>query len=118
MIAGVAAGGDATSPVRAALLAIGEGIIAGLDATANVRFAVAKAFESATETAKRWKEFEIAGLERNEETKNALVELGWTIDALEDHWFRINAALRQEDDALRAYRALVAQGIASRRSAW
>ena len=109
-IAGLAAGGDITSVGEAALQAAGFTVKATLQVAAYVRFILLTGFESATTTARRWAEFSIADKERGLEARDAIMEVGIQIDGLVDHMNFINARLREYDDALVAYRRLLAEG--------
>ncbi|MEI6342773.1 MAG: hypothetical protein WCR07_12510 [Verrucomicrobiota bacterium] len=109
-IAGLAAGGDITSVGEAALKAAGFAVKSSLKVGAFVRFILLKAFESANTTARRWTEFAISDKERAEATKGALYDLLHDVWGLTDFLNGINIKLRQYDDAMLAYRRLLAEG--------
>jgi hypothetical protein len=109
-IVGLANGGDLSAPARAAIEAGGYVITKVFDTANNIRWGLFKAYETATTTAKRWVEANIATLEGNETTKATLVSLGAQVSALSDHFSTINSRLREYDDALARYQALVAEG--------
>ena len=109
-IAGLAAGGDITSVGEAALKAAGFAVKSSLKVGAFVRFILLKAFESANTTARRWTEFAISDKERAEATKGALYDLLHDVWGLTDFLNGINIKLREYDDAMLAYRRLLAEG--------
>ena len=109
-IAGTAAGGDLTSAMESALESSGFAINEQLKIAEFVRFSVLKAFESATTSARRWAEENIAALEGQQETRQSLIELGTMVGDLSGHFDTINARLREYDDTLRAYQAMRAEG--------
>jgi hypothetical protein len=110
-IVGLASGGDLTSAGRSAIEAAGYAVTSALDKRALAQFSVVKALELSTATAQRWREFEdIAPLEWKEEVRSAIAELGDQLGDLQGGLSTINVHYREYDDALRAYRALVAQG--------
>ena len=108
-IAGLASGGDITSVGEAALEAAGFTVKSALKTAEYVRFILLTAFESATTTARRWADFSIAEKENAQAGKEALLEITLAIDGLVDHYTFINARLREYDDALVAYRRLLAE---------
>ncbi len=110
VIVGLAAGGDVTSPIRAAFKLAGATVRFGLRSASGVRLALLKSFEAATATTRMWTEFAMADKEMAAEERAALVELALAIDGLEDHFFAINNRLREYDDVLRKYEALRAEG--------
>lgn len=111
LIVGVASGGDLTSAGRTAIKLAGYGIKKGFDIRQFVQFAIVQALELSTETAKRWTEFEqIAPREWNQEVRSAIAALGDQFEKVQAGLSTINVRYREYDDALRAYRALVAQG--------
>jgi len=111
MIVGVASGGDLTSAGRTALKLAGYSIKKTFEVRQVIQFGVVKALELATDTAKRWTEFEkIAPLEWDEEVRAAIAELGDTFEKVQAALGGINVRLRDYDNALRNYRSLVAEG--------
>ena len=108
-IAGLAAGGDITSVGQAALEAVGFAVKTALNATAFIRSILVSAFENATITSRRWAEFAMANQERAMGTRDALLDISLAIDGLGDHFNFINTRLREYDDALVAYRRLLAE---------
>lgn len=111
LIVGVASGGDLTSAGRTAIKLAGYGIKKGFEIREFVQFAIVKALELATETSKRWVEFEqIAPIEWNQEVRSSMVELGNSFEQVQAALSSINVRYRAYDDAIRAYRALIAQG--------
>jgi hypothetical protein len=110
-IVGLAAGGDLTSAGRTAIELAGYGIKKGFEVRKFVQFAIVQALELATETSKRWTEFEqIAPLEWNQEVRSSIAGLGDSWEKVMAVLSTINVRYREYDDALRAYRTLVAQG--------
>ena len=110
VIAGVASGGDVLAPAKAAVTTGANAAKAAIDGIEMARKVVEKALETAIETQKRWIEFDAANVERILELKGAMTDISLAIDGLDDHFFAINARLREHDNAQRAYRALMAQG--------
>jgi len=110
-IAGLAAGGDVTSPARGALDASRLGAVMTLNKIAFAAKAVTSALETATASARRWLEFnKIQPLERDIELRAAVHDLGNALGAMQGRLWTINGALRDYDDKQRAVRALEAQG--------
>ena len=110
-IAGVAAGGDLTSPARAALEAAGFTITTTTEWAKILSYIGVSAFGFATETASRWVNFDsIAPLEWEQELRGAVADLGNTMNDLNDQLLVINQQLRSYDDAQRKYRSLLAEG--------
>jgi len=110
IIAGVAAGGDVLSAAKAAVETVANVAAEAIGAVAIARVVVEKALETAIETQKRWIEFDAANAERFKEIRDAMTEISLQIDSLDDHFFLINARLREHDNAVRGYRGLLAQG--------
>ncbi|MFT5491447.1 MAG: subtilisin-like proprotein convertase family protein [Limisphaerales bacterium] len=111
LVVGVASGGDLTSAGRAALYAAGLGLKTGLEAASLARQSVVKALELATAVTRRFVEFDqIAPLERQEELRQAVHELGLQLSDSQVILWTINERLRERDDADRKLRALIAEG--------
>ena len=111
LIVGVASGGDLTSAGRTAIKLAGYGIKKAFEVRQFVQFAISQALELATETSKRWVEFDqIAPVEWNQEVRSQIQELGALFEDVQARLWAINAQFRDYDDALRAYRAAVAKG--------
>ncbi len=110
-IAGLAAGGDVLSPARSALKFTGGASKSALDWAVVISWGVQRALEVATETTKRWQQFDqIAPREWEVEVKDAVAGLAQTMGGLQGHFATINAKLRQLDDVRRNYAATVAEG--------
>ncbi len=110
-IAGLAAGGDVTSAARSAIEAAGAIAKGSLDVLALARFAAVRSLQFGTETTEATIDFKnIPELERAQELKEALLELGGTFGEVQGHFVAINQRLRELDDKRRAYLSLVAEG--------
>ena len=110
-IAGVAAGGDLTSPARAAITAAGLTITTSIEWANVLAYIGVSAFGFANDTAARWTAFnQMAPLEWEQELRGAVAELGSAMNDLGDTLGVINLQLRSYEDAQRKYRALVAEG--------
>ncbi len=109
-IAGLAAGGDIFSGLRAAL-----GITSGLSTKilAGIRlgaFITQKSFEFGTATARMQTEFNsIAPEEWNQELRNSMDAIRDKVYGMNNRFMDINARLQELDDAHRRYRALLAE---------
>ena len=109
-IAGVASGGDLTAPARSAMLQVADGIGDLTDIVMRIRAAAQGAYETATATAHRWKELEMQEMADDFATRERMAEMAGTLEALAGHYATIAAKLRAQDNALRAYRKLQAEG--------
>ena len=110
-IAGLAAGGDLTSPAQGAIQATATTAIQVLNAAKAVRLSVVKALEFSTTTADQWVRYEqIVPRERRMELRQSLMDLSVQIEDLQGLLWNINARKRELDDAQLSLRALVAQG--------
>ena len=109
-IAGVATGGDLTSAAKAAILGAGYTIASALDSAVLARFSIFKTLEASIATARRWMDFDVASKQDDQATREALVGLGAKVGALGDQFNLINQRLREDDDALARYHALLAEG--------
>jgi hypothetical protein len=111
IIAGVAAGGDATSPARAALKSakgIAQGVIAVLGFARN---AITAGLTTATEIAIATEELHLIGaIEGDIEFQEKVVAIGAALEDLKGQLPGINQRLRQLDDAWRGYHGLLAEG--------
>lgn len=111
IITGLAFGGDLAAPARGALESIEAAGIVGAELGGYISMFAVKSLEFATETTKRWIEFEaIQPLEREKELKMKVLELGNKLGTLQGNLWKINQQFRALEDAQRNYRALVAQG--------
>ncbi len=110
-VAGLAAGGDMTSPARGALKGSRLGGVMTLNKIALIGQTVVSAFEAATLSARRWTEFNsIEPLEREMELRGVMNDLANQLAEVHGNLWTINEALRDYDDQQRAVRALEAQG--------
>ena len=110
-IAGLAAGGDLTSPARAVVQETEAITSATFEWADFLRFFAVRGLEFSTETTGRWVTADqIAPRELGLEKTAAMAELVDAINSLGDHFGIIDHRLRELDDARRAYRALVAEG--------
>ena len=113
LIAGLAAGGDLSSPARAAL---GVGILVNETVYQNIEIArkvVIDVLEQATSTATRWtKYYEIEHRELILEMREDFLALANQLGESQAHLWTINQGLRELDDAWRRYRALEGDGDA------
>jgi hypothetical protein len=111
LITGFAMGGDLTWAARGAIEMIDAQTTAGSEIVGYISTYVVKSLEFATETTKRWIEFEaIEPLEWQKELKSKVAELGNKLGQLQGNLWVINQRLRALEDAHQNYRALVAQG--------
>lgn len=111
IIAGLAAGGDVMKPAAAAPKATAFAAARGIEKIKVVTDAVVLGLEFAIGAAQRWTEYNrIAPLERDDEVRSMMAELGGQLGELQDGFGAINARVRELDDARRSYLALVAQG--------
>ncbi len=110
-IAGLAAGGDVFSGVRAALGMTGS---ASTRALAGVRFGwftTQKALEFSTATARSLAEFDLIAPEQfNQELRGVVGEIRDKLYGMNNRFMDINARLQELDDAQRRYRTLLAEG--------
>jgi hypothetical protein len=111
LLVGVSSGGDLTSAGRSAVQAAGFGIKKTFEIREFVQSQIIQALELSTSTAKRWTEFnQIAPIEWNQEVRSAMTELGNDFEKIQGTLGTINIRYREYNDALDAYRALVAKG--------
>jgi len=110
-IAGLAVGGDFTSPIRSVIKIVGQvaaDVIKGLDV---VNKAVQRSLAFATETANRYLEFnDIAPEEFNQELRDAVSTVRDKVYGMNNNMMTINQRLQELDDAQRKYRSLLAEG--------
>ncbi len=110
-IAGLAAGGDIFSGIRAALGVTGDlsaGVIAGVRFGG---FTAEKALEFGAMIAKVLTEFnDIAPEEFNQELREAVSEVRDKVYGMNNNFMTINQRLQELDDAQRKYRSLLAEG--------
>lgn len=110
-IAGLAAGGDLTAGARSVLKNSNVVLLSAGDGQLLARTSLLQALETATETTKRWREFEdIARVDRSIENRAALVEIGNFFEGMQDQLWGINQSLRELDDAEREVQGLLAEG--------
>ncbi len=110
-IAGLAAGGDLTSPAEGAIQATATTAIQVLNAAKAVRLSVVKALEFATGTADQWVRYErIVPLERRMDLRQSLMELAESANDVQFKLWNINTRKRELYDAQLSLRALLAEG--------
>lgn len=110
-IAGLAAGGDITSPAEAALKAAEVGLKQSTEWPRVISFTLIQALEYVNETTKQGVEFDqIAPEEWNQELRDATSSIRDKVYGMNNFMMSINHSLQQLDDAQRAYRALLAEG--------
>ena len=110
-IAGLAAGGDLTSPARAAIFAAAGTVQSVTEWSKVIAFSVVRSLDFANATAKRFIEFNgIAPEEFNQELRDATSEIRDKVYGMNNFMMGINARLQELDDARRKYRALLAEG--------
>ncbi len=108
---GVATGGDLTFAGRAAIEAAGLTLKGGFETAAFIRYTVVSALELAVSTARRQAEFwAVQPLERSQELRNAVHDLGNTLGDMQERLWTVNERLRDYDDKRRQVQALIAQG--------
>ena len=111
LIAGLADGGDLTSPARGALLASGAVEEAVVNASEVVAYSLKAALDYSTETATRFIELNnIAPEEWNQELRDATSAMVDKIHAVEDSLTPVNLKLQELDDAKRHYQSILAEG--------
>jgi len=111
LIAGLAAGGDISAPVRGALQAAGATVKSFTSWAQVIAYSLKAALEFSTETAKRWSEFDyIEPRERTMELRQTVLDLANHLSESQAHLWTINEALRKREDAQRNYRSILAEG--------
>lgn len=110
-IAGLAAGGDLTSPARGAIESAGVTFKSVTEWSQVISFSVIKSLEYVNETTKAATEFgAVQPEEWNQELREATSEIRDKVYGMQNEFMAINAALQTLDDAERAYRGLLAEG--------
>ena len=110
-IAGLAAGGDLTSPAEGAIQATATTAIQVLNAAKAVRLSLVKALEFATTSADQWARYDqIVPRERRKDLRQSLIELSEAMNRLHFMLWDINVRKRALYDAEMAVRTLVAEG--------
>lgn len=110
-IAGLAAGGDITSPARGVLKAAKIGIKAGIAALRVARKSLFDLYEAATDEAEEKINFyTIAPLEMRFGDRQAVLELDGTLNDLQGHLTTINQKIINYNGAKAAYKRLIAEG--------
>ncbi|MCI0534484.1 MAG: hypothetical protein L0Z50_04585 [Verrucomicrobiales bacterium] len=110
-IAGLAAGGDITSPAEAALKAAEVGLTQSTEWPRVISFTLIQALEFVNETTKQGVEFDqIAPEEWNQELRDATSSIRDKVYGMNNFMMSINHALQELDDAQRAYRGRLAEG--------
>ncbi len=111
LIAGVAAGGDMTSPARGALKAAATTAVSVLDKVALAREATVLALELSQSTQEAVVQFnQIEPEERNMELLRSVKELVDGLTKVHQRYWTINQRVRELDDAQRGVATLVADG--------
>jgi hypothetical protein len=109
-IAGVAAGGSVGSPAKGAVKAGEEATAGTIDWIRVAGFSVVRALEAATEISRNAVEFDqIAPEEWNQELRGATSEVRDKVYGMQNRFTTINERLQELDEALRAYRATLAE---------
>ena len=112
LIAGVAAGGDITSPARGAVLVAATAAKATLDAVTIARLAVTFAARAANDAAALGVKFDqIDPTQRTEDRRAALNGLESALGNLQGTAYSINQSLQRYDDARRKVAGVIAKGI-------
>lgn len=110
-IAGLAAGGDLTAPARAAITFAAKNAAKIFKWANIIGSALTLTLEYATETAKRYVEFDqIQPEEWNQELRDATSEIRDKVYGMNNEMMAINHALQALDDARRSFQALLAEG--------
>jgi hypothetical protein len=110
-IAGLAAGGDLTSPARAAIESAGVTFKSVTEWKKVGTFAAIKVLEVANETQKRWIEFsQIEAEQWEQELRDATGGLRDKVYGVQNKLPALNQRLQELDDAQRKYRSLLAEG--------
>ena len=111
LIAGLAAGGDVTSPARGAAQAVGIAASATLGAIALAADAATSLLRLSTdEAADGVNLFQIVPLQAKQEFRDTVLELTKALNAIQLDHTLINAEIQAFDDSQRAFRALEADG--------
>ncbi len=109
-IVGFSNGGDLLPAARAGLYGLksASGILS--DSVDYGLFAALKALAFATETSKRWVEFDqMEPMRRSLALRTAMVEIGTEFENMQEQLWGINLRLRERDDAQRNYQARLAE---------
>lgn len=109
MIFGLANGGDALSPGRAAIKIAGSGVQQALLYANVIAYSTYLGLESQRQNQLIDLQHQIDGVNRTEETKQMVVDLALAQKQVMGHFTLINQGTRRMDDAMRSYAALVAQ---------
>ncbi|MBI4326638.1 MAG: hypothetical protein HY674_15445, partial [Chloroflexi bacterium] len=111
LIAGLAAGGDVSAPVRGALETAGVTVKSFTSWAQVIAYSLKAALQFTTETVQRWSEFDyIAPRERTMEMRQTVLDLANQLSSSQAHLWTINESLRKREEAQRNYRALLAEG--------
>lgn len=110
IIAGLAAGGDATAPARGALKLTKSGGMLALDATQIVTDTAFRFLEESIFNINTGLEALISEHEGNIELRKASIELGNAFAEVQSLLWGINEALREYDDAQREVQTTIAEG--------
>ena len=111
LIAGLAAGGDLTSPARAAAKAAGATVETTYQWAKLVKFIGIDLFSYGASTTKRWLDFDKIGpLERELVVRERVLALNDQLSKNQGLLWTINERLRELDDAARNRDALIAEG--------
>jgi hypothetical protein len=110
LVFGLSTGGDLMSPARGALyvaMAVVKQVLLSADTGA---FMGTTSFQAARQSELADSRDDVLGLERAQELKQSIVDLGAALKQVQGGFILINEALRRLDDARRGYQGLVAQG--------
>ncbi len=111
LIAGLAAGGDLTSPARAAILGTAGTVESVTEWSQVIAYSIIRALDYATETSKRFIQFsDIEPEQFNQELREATSTVRDKVYGMNNFMMGINRALQELDDAKRKYRSMLAEG--------
>lgn len=111
LIAGLAAGGDLTAPIRGTIKAASSTAESVISWVQVAGFSVIRALDASTSIASELVEFEqIAPEEWNQDLRDATGEIRNAVYGVNNFLMDINAKLQQLDDAHRRFQSLIAEG--------
>ena len=109
LIAGLAAGGDLSSPARAAVKSAGWVTTKVLDVIDIARKTAVLLLRYGVDTAAAALDRQIATLKDEQATREAVYKLEQALGKVQEHFTTINQRLQEYDDAQRKYRTVLAE---------
>lgn len=110
LVFGLSTGGDLMSPGRGALyvaMAVVKQVLLSAD---TATFIGTTSFQAARQAELIAMRDDVLALDRHQELKQSIVDIGAALKQVQGDFIIINEALRRLDDAQRAYQSLVAEG--------